>query len=36
MDLLEESEHFVLRADLFGLDEEDVKVEVEGDTLEWQ
>ncbi len=33
MDLLEESEHFVLRADLPGLDEEDVKVEVEGDTL---
>lgn len=37
MDLLEESEHFVLRADLPGLDENDVKVEVEveveGDTL---
>lgn len=33
MDLLEESEHFVLRADLPGLDEDDVKVEVEGDVL---
>ncbi|MDQ3768666.1 MAG: Hsp20/alpha crystallin family protein [Actinomycetota bacterium] len=33
MDLVEESQHFVLRADLPGLDENDVKVEVEGDTL---
>ncbi|MCP9488617.1 MAG: Hsp20/alpha crystallin family protein [Solirubrobacteraceae bacterium MAG38_C4-C5] len=33
MDLVEESEHYVLRADLPGLDEGDVKVEVEGDTL---
>lgn len=33
MDLVEESEHFVLRADLPGLDEDDVKVEVEGDAL---
>ena len=33
MDLVEDSEHFVLRADLPGLDEEDVKVEVEDDTL---
>ena len=33
MDLVEESEHFVLRADLPGLDEDDVKIEVEGDTL---
>lgn len=33
MDLVEESEHFVLRADLPGLDEDDVKVEVEGDVL---
>lgn len=33
MDLVEESEHFVLRADLPGLDENDVKLEVEGDTL---
>ncbi|HEV2819822.1 MAG TPA: Hsp20/alpha crystallin family protein [Solirubrobacteraceae bacterium] len=33
MDLVEESDHFVLRADLPGLDEDDVNVEVEGDTL---
>ena len=33
MDLVEESEHFVLRADLPGLDEDDVNLEVEGDTL---
>ncbi|MDQ3769538.1 MAG: Hsp20/alpha crystallin family protein [Actinomycetota bacterium] len=33
MDLVEESDHFVLRADLPGLDQNDVKLEVEGDTL---
>jgi HSP20 family protein len=33
MDLLEEGEHYVLRADLPGMDEGDVSVELEGDTL---
>lgn len=33
MDLVEEPEHFVLRADLPGLDEKDVTIEVEGDVL---
>ncbi len=33
MDLVETEEHFVLRADLPGLGEEDVKLEVAGDTL---
>ena len=33
MDLVETEEHFVLRADLPGLNEEDVKIEVNGDTL---
>ena len=33
MDLVESDEHFVLRADLPGLFEEDVKIEVSGDTL---
>ena len=33
MDLVEASDHFVLRADLPGLDQNDVKLEVEGDTL---
>ena len=33
MDLVETDEHFVLRADLPGLKEEDVKIEVEDSTL---
>ena len=33
MDLVESEDHFVLRADLPGLAEEDVKLEVTGDTL---
>ena len=33
MDLVESEDHFVLRADLPGLAEEDVKLEVAGDTL---
>lgn len=33
MDLLEEGEHYVLRADLPGMDEGDVSVELEGSTL---
>ena len=33
MDLVESDDHFVLRADLPGLAEEDVKIEVTGDTL---
>ena len=33
MDLVETDEHFVLRADLPGLAEEDVKIEVTDDTL---
>ena len=33
MDLVETGDHFVLRADLPGLGEEDVKLEVAGDTL---
>jgi HSP20 family protein len=33
MDLVETDEHFVLRADLPGLGEEDVTIEVAGDTL---
>jgi HSP20 family protein len=33
MDLVETDEHFVLRADLPGLDEDDVKIEVANDTL---
>ena len=33
MDLVETEDHFVLRADLPGLAEEDVKIEVENDTL---
>ena len=33
MDLLEENEHYVLRADLPGMDEDDVSVELEGSVL---
>src|SRR5215211_5968173 len=33
MDLLESGDHFVLRADLPGLSEEDVKIELEDSTL---
>jgi HSP20 family protein len=33
MDLLETSDHFVLRADLPGMSEEDVKIELEDSTL---
>jgi HSP20 family protein len=33
MDLVESGEHFVLRADLPGLDESDVKIELEDTTL---
>ena len=33
MDLLEEDEHYVLRADLPGMDESDVSVELDGNTL---
>jgi HSP20 family protein len=33
MDLVETDDHFVLRADLPGLSEDDVKIEVENDTL---
>jgi HSP20 family protein len=33
MDLVEADDHFVLRADLPGLDEKDVSIEVEGDVL---
>jgi HSP20 family protein len=33
MDLLETDEHFVLRADLPGMDEEDVSIELEDTTL---
>jgi HSP20 family protein len=33
MDLVETGEHFVLRADLPGLSEEDVKIELEDNTL---
>ena len=33
MDLVETDDHFVLRADLPGLDEEDVKIEIEDATL---
>src|SRR5687768_17471032 len=33
MDLVEADDHFVLRADLPGLDEGDVAIEVEGDVL---
>ncbi len=33
MDLVEREEHFVLKADLPGLTEADVTIEVEGDTL---
>ena len=33
MDLVEAEDHFVLRADLPGLDENDVAIEVEGDVL---
>jgi HSP20 family protein len=33
MDLVESDDHFVLRVDLPGLSEDDVKIEVENDTL---
>jgi HSP20 family protein len=33
MDLVEHDDEFILRADLPGLDEKDVKIEVEGDVL---
>jgi len=33
MDLLESGDHFVLRADLPGLGEDDVKIELEDSTL---
>jgi HSP20 family protein len=33
MDLIETDEHFVLRADLPGLDEDDIKIEIEDGTL---
>ena len=33
MDLVETAEHFVLRADLPGMDEEDVKIELEDNVL---
>jgi HSP20 family protein len=33
MDLVEDDGHYVLRADLPGLSEEDVKIELEGDVL---
>ena len=33
MDLLETDDHFVLRADLPGLSEDDVKIELEDNTL---
>jgi HSP20 family protein len=33
MDLVEADDHFVLKADLPGLDEKDVSIEVEGDVL---
>src|SRR5512132_994782 len=33
MDLVETEDHFVLRADLPGLDEDDVQIEVEDDVL---
>jgi HSP20 family protein len=33
MDLVEGADHFVLRADLPGLDEKDVSIEVDGDVL---
>jgi HSP20 family protein len=33
MDLVEADDHFVLRADLPGLDEQDVSIEVDGDVL---
>jgi HSP20 family protein len=33
MDLVESGDHFVLRADLPGLDQEDVKIEIEDTTL---
>jgi HSP20 family protein len=33
MDLVEGTDHFVLRADLPGLDEQDVSIEVDGDVL---
>jgi HSP20 family protein len=33
MDLVEGADHFVLRADLPGLDEKDVAIEVDGDVL---
>jgi|ERR1700686_629894 len=33
MDLFEEDEHYVLRADLPGLEEQDIKVELDGEVL---
>ena len=33
MDLVEEDDHFVLRADLPGVNEDDIKVELEGNVL---
>jgi len=33
MDLVEEGDHYVLRADLPGLDEDDVSIEVQDDNL---
>jgi HSP20 family protein len=33
MDLVEEADHFVLRADLPGVSEQDIKIELEGDVL---